>query len=184
MTTHRLFVAIDLPNQAQAELLALQTQLPGARWVPAEQLHLTLRFLGDVEDTVIPLLTAALAGVQETPFDLSLHGVGHFPPRTHPKVLWTGVSPCEQLSSVQQQIESAVQSVGLPAEERPFSPHITLARLKETPTAAVLDFEQRHHQFRYGPLAVTAFHLYESTLTGKGAVHERRHSFPLETPRD
>src|SRR6266568_527239 len=133
MALHRLFVAIDLPDDVRRELDQLREPLPGAHWVPVEQLHLTLRFIGEVDDATLLAVKEGLAGVSGAPFPLAVQGVGHFPPGKHPRVLWVGLDAGPLLGELQRDIETAVQAAGLPAEERPFSPHITLARLRETP---------------------------------------------------
>jgi 2'-5' RNA ligase len=179
MGLHRLFVAIELPAEIKEQLPRLRESVPGARWVPVDQLHLTMRFIGEVSEETLTAVRAALAGVHEKSFAITMEGVGHFPPRKPPRVLWVGLTAGPELADLQQQIEAALQSVGLAAEERPFSPHITLARLRETPPSAVSSYEQRHAGFHCPPFAVTDFHLYESTLTGKGAIHQQLATYPL-----
>ena len=178
---HRLFVAIDLPEEVKRELARFQREeMPGARWVTAEQLHLTLRFIGEVDDTTLAAIRLSLDDVQGAPFPLAVQLVGHFPPRKSPHVLWVGADAGAALADLQVQVERGVQAAGLAPEHRPFSPHITIARLRETPPHVVAAFERRHQAFACAPFEVTAFHLYESTLTGKGAIHERVQSYPLK----
>jgi 2'-5' RNA ligase len=105
--------------------------------------------------------------------------VGHFPPRRPPRVLWVGLDGGAPLLDLQRQVEAVVQAAGLPAEERPFSPHITLARFREAPAAPVLSFEERQRAFACPPFTVNDFHLYESTLTGSGAIHRVVESYRL-----
>ena len=179
MAAHRLFVAIELPDSMKEQLALLRERLPGARWVPVEQLHLTLRFIGEIDDSQLTSVQESLALVNGSPFPLTLQGVGHFPPRRSPHVLWVGISAGPELVELYQQVEAAVQTAGLPAEERPFSPHITLARLRDTPPSAVAAYEQVHREFSAGTTVVTAFHLFESFLTTQGARHVQLNSFPL-----
>jgi 2'-5' RNA ligase len=180
---HRLFVAIDLPDEVKQEVAKLRREeLPGARWVPVEQLHLTLRFIGEVADTTLEAIRQALGAVRGTQFPLAVQRVGHFPPRKSPHVLWVGADAGASLADLQVQVEAAVQTAGLAPEHRPFSPHITIARLRETPPHVVAELEKRHQAFACAPFEVPAFHLYESTLTGKGAIHERVASYPLAAP--
>lgn len=177
---HRLFVAIDLPEEVRRELARFRREeVPGARWVPVEQLHLTLRFIGEADDAARAAVQQALAAVRGVPFPLAVQVVGHFPPRKNPHVLWVGADAGAPLTDLQEQVERSVQAAGIAPEGRPFSPHITIARLRETPSHLVAEFEKRHQAFACPPFPVDAFHLYESTLTPKGAIHERVRSYPL-----
>ena len=177
---HRLFVAIDLPEEVKRELARFRREeMPGARWVPLDQLHLTLRFIGEVDDTTLAAIRKALGDVRVAPFSLAVQVVGHFPPRKTPHVLWVGADAGAPLADLQGQVEECVQTAGLAPESRPFSPHITIARLRETPPHVVAEFEKRHQAFACPPFQVAAFHLYESTLTAKGAIHALVRSYPL-----
>ncbi len=158
---------------------ALIGGLPEARWVPRDQLHLTLRFIGEVEQKTFNGIREALAGVTGTPFTLTLAGIGHFPPGREPRVLWVGMEGIPSLLVLQEQVERAVVSAGIPAESRRFSPHITIARLKETTSSAISTFERRHAAFRTCSFPVDSFHLYSSTLTRNGAIHTRIASYSL-----
>lgn len=169
----RLFVAIDLPDQVKDVLAPLSHELPGARWVPPEQLHLTLRFIGEVGPQTLAAIKTALAGLSFQFFPLALCGVGHFPPGKRPRVLWVGMDPSETLIQLQQDLELALFDVGLPPEERRFSPHITIARLKETDPAAVSSFEVRHRDRACAAFEVREVILYSSVLTNHGAIHNR-----------
>ncbi len=182
---HRLFVAIDLPEEVRRELARFRREeMPGARWVPVDQLHLTLRFIGEVDDTTLLVIRQTLAEVRAPGFPLAVQVVGHFPPRKAPHVLWVGAAAGAPLVDLQGQVERGVQTAGLAAEARPFSPHITIARLRETPPHLVAEFEKRHQAFACLPFQVTAFHLYESTLTAKGAIHTLLQSYPLSAATD
>ncbi len=175
----RIFVAIDLPEQQRTALAGLAGALPEARWVPTEQLHLTIRFLGDVDETSLPALADALAAVKRAPFPLTLRGVGHFPPGRRPRVLWVGLAESAPLLRLQQDIEAALFGVGIPPDDRRFSPHITVARMRETPPALVCAFEVKERAFALEPFTVTEFALYSSLLTHDGAIHTKEVSFPL-----
>jgi RNA 2',3'-cyclic 3'-phosphodiesterase len=169
----RLFVAIDLPEQIKAELAGLVAELPAAKWVDQQELHLTLRFIGEVDEQSCRAVQAALAGIAFTGFSLTLRGVGHFPPGKHPRVLWVGIEPSQQLLHLQQRVELMLTNTGIPADERHFSPHMTLARLKETPPAEVGRFETRHAELAFPPFEVKEFILFSSTLTRQGAIHHK-----------
>jgi 2'-5' RNA ligase len=128
----RLFVAIDLPDAIKQQLLDLQTHIPTARWTKLEQMHLTLRFIGEVPDEQVAPIKSSLATVTASPFELTLRNVGHFPPgkRTLPRVLWVGIDKQPALNDLHQQIESALSQLGFKPDNKSFSPHITLAWLK------------------------------------------------------
>ena len=179
----RLFVAVDIPEDVKAPLVCLPRELPQAHWVHPEQLHLTLRFIGEVEQQTMMAIKAALTRVSFPPFLLTLCGVGHFPPRSHPRVLWVGMDPCRALTQLQQEVELALFDAGIPPDERPFSPHLTLARLKDTPPAAVSGFELRHRGLNCAPFEAREFILYSSLLQHQGAIHRKEAIYPcLKVP--
>ncbi|SNB47373.1 RNA 2',3'-cyclic phosphodiesterase [Geobacter sp. DSM 9736] len=179
---HRLFVAVDLPDQVRRMIGGLAADLPGARLVPADQIHLTLRFIGEVDGATFSRVRNVLEKVPGCAFTLSLRGLGHFPPGRHPRVLWVGIDECVHLTMLQKSVESALSLTDLPPEDRKFSPHITLARLKETPPGAVERLESRHRELSLPPFPVKEFHLYSSILSEKGAVHRREATYPLSVP--
>ena len=175
----RLFVAIDLPEEMKKEIAGISGNLPGARWVPGALLHLTLRFIGDVDESTLQAVKTALAMARCLPFTLRLKGVGHFPPGKQPRVLWVGVEESRPLLVLQKGVEAALIAAGIAPDERRFSPHITIARLKETPLPPVAAFEERYGNFLAGPFPGGTFHLYSSTLTREGAIHTREATFPV-----
>jgi 2'-5' RNA ligase len=176
---YRLFVAVDLPEEVRVSVAAIGSNLGGARQVPADQLHLTLRFIGEADEKLFAAIKGALAGVSAPPFSLALSGVGHFPPGKHPRVLWVGMEVSEPLLELHRSVEQTLIGVGIAPDERRFSPHITIARLKETPPAAVLSLEDRHRTFASDPFRVAEFYLYSSVLTRDGAIHRREAAYPL-----
>lgn len=179
----RLFVAIDLPDALKAQVAGLKTSLPGANWPRRETYHLTLRFLGDdIAESRVADIQTALAAVRESAFEVTLQGVGRFPPNSKrpARVLWVGIAPNPPLNRLQQAVEHAVTSAGFPPDDRPFSGHITLARLKSTrPEPRVAAFLARYADFRAPPFPAADFHLFSSTLTPQGAHYTRLASFPL-----
>lgn len=176
---YRLFVAVDLDEKAREAISCICTGIPGVKWVDAGQFHLTLRFVGDTDTSLFGRIRDELAGVTAAPFSLALRGVGRFPPKREPRVLWVGIEPCEGLSFLQRLIEEALQRSGLEPEQRGFSPHITLARLKDMPASKIAPFLERNSLFSTSPVSVTEFHLYSSTLSPQGAIHHRLVSYPL-----
>ncbi|RII29183.1 MAG: RNA 2',3'-cyclic phosphodiesterase [Geobacter sp.] len=173
----RLFVAIDLPEKIRSELANLREELPGARWVAGDQLHLTLRFIGEVEARQQGDIDEALRHVHDEPFSLTLRQVGHF--GRPGRVLWVGMDRPPTLLALQQKVEAALALTGTPPEERPFSPHITLARIIGTPAHLLSNYEEKHRGFASTTFPVTEFHLYSSTLTSTGAIHRREGSYQL-----
>ena len=177
---YRLFVAIDLPEEIKNAVGAIAGRdLIGARWVPREQLHLTLRFIGDAEEKIFQSVKNELASVRGTPLSLTMKGVGHFPPGREPRVLWVGLEESAHLLDLQKKIELSIINAGVAADERRFSSHITIARLRETPFAEVASLEGMQRQFTAGPFPVEEFYLYSSTLTREGAIHRREAAYRL-----
>lgn len=177
---HRLFTAIDLPEQVKERLAEICYGLPGARWVPPEQLHLTLRFIGEVDGATFRDIREGLATIDLPSFPLQLKGLGCFPPRKTPRVLWVGIdSPPAALLTLRNRIEKNLVRLGIEPEHRKFAPHITLARLKETPKNRLTNFLAGNGLFNAEPFTVKNFHLYTSSLSAKGAVHTLEASYPL-----
>ncbi len=176
---HRLFVAIELPDTLKEEVFAIRNDLPGGRWVSPDQLHLTLRFIGEVDEQTLLAVKKGLSTVRGAPFQLAVAGIGHFPPAKSPRILWAGVHADSTLLLVQRGVESALQHAGIPGETRPFAPHITIARLKGTPLSLVREFEQLHGSFAPSPFQVAAFHLFESIFSGNSVSHVKLAEYPL-----
>lgn len=177
---YRLFAAIDLPPDIAAQLQGLCCGVPGARWVQPEQMHLTLRFIGEVDGGIFRDIKEGLAGIKAVPFSLQVKGLGFFPPRKAPRVLWAGISPVEEVSTLRNRIENRLVGMGLEPEGRKYSPHITLARLHDTPPARLGRFLAGNSLFATEPFLVSEFHLYSSELTAKGAFHTIEASYSLQ----
>ena len=176
---YRLFVAIDLPADVKAHLLAFCFGLPGAKWVDETRMHLTLRFIGEVDGGVFRDIQEALATVESSPFEIEVRGVGFFPPRNHPETLWAGVEKSEPLVHLQKRIEAALQRTGIPAERRKFAPHIQLARVKDTPAERLAGFLSDCALLRLKPFEVSEYCLYSSFLSSERALHQIESVFPL-----
>ncbi len=179
----RAFIAIDLPDEHKDRLASLRLDIPGASWTRREGYHLTLRFLGDaVPESDIARLAEALHAIEQPSFTLTLAGVGRFPPGARPaaRVLWAGIESSSALHSLHQKVQAALVPLGFPPEERAFSPHLTLARLKSSKTQPdVARFLHKYANFRADPFHAERFHLIQSTLTPQGASYETLVSFPL-----
>lgn len=174
----RLFSAIALPDDVAQSLAVMQTGVPGARWSTREQMHLTLRFIGETDGREASAVDDALATISDPSFRLALKTVGQFGGR-NPSALWAGVESSEALTHLQRKIESALQRVGLPAETRKFTPHVTLARLKNTPRGRVMDFLTDHALYTSPSFDVRGFILYSSQLTPNGSLYRAEKAYPL-----
>jgi 2'-5' RNA ligase len=167
----RLFVALALPAAIKAQLAMLSGGIPGARWVPPENYHLTLRFIGEVEGWKAQEVDEALAAIRAPSFELSLRGVGTFERGGRISALWVGVEKTEGLSFLQSKVETALQRIGLEPERKRFAPHVTLARTDRAPPEKLISFVQAHNLFRLPPVAVEHFTLYSSRLGKDAAVY-------------
>lgn len=177
---YRLFVSIELPDDVKHSLARLSGDVPGARWLEGDEIHLTVRFIGEVDGLVYQDVLAALEGVRAAPFELALRGVGHFPPRGEPRILWAGLERSDGLRVLHDRVERALVRAGVEAEHRKFSPHVTLARLRGTPPRAVGSFIAMNGLFRTEPFTVREFHLFSSSLGAKRAVHRCEASYALD----
>ena len=177
---YRLFIAIDLPDLVKDAIANICFGVPGAKWVPKDQSHLTVRFIGEVDDYYYSRIVEGLENVTASRFDLSLKGVGYFPPRNKPKVLWVGIEKNEAMMDLRDAIEKELKAINLAPEERKFSPHITLARLGlQTPLSKVTGFLSANGLFKIESIPVGEFHLYSSVLTPSGAVHRLEATYTL-----
>jgi 2'-5' RNA ligase len=173
---HRLFVAIRPPGTVRAQLLAAMGGVAGARWQSDDQLHLTLRFIGDVDRHQAEDVHAALGAVRHPCFEIALAGVGSFERRGEPAALWAGVAPQEPLKILHKKIDQAIARIGLDPERRAFLPHITLARLGRD-AGPIGFFLQSAGRLASAPFEVEDFRLYE--LTPEGAVYSVMERYSL-----
>ncbi len=174
----RLFVALALPDLVAGQLLLLQGGVPGARWSERDQLHLTLRFIGEVDGRIASEIDDALATIEAPRFSLALKGVGEFGGK-NPRALWAGVRDEAPVIFLQRKIESVLQRIGLPAEERKFRPHVTLARLRASPRGRVMGFLAAHALYASAPFEVNTFILYSSKMTPNGSLYRAERAYPL-----
>lgn len=177
---HRLFVAIQPPRAIRALLLAMMGGVPGARWQTDEQLHLTLRFIGEVDRHRAEEIAAALGAIRQPAFPIALDGVGHFDRRGRIDALWAGVRPHEPLKALHNRIDQALARIGIAPESRAYLPHITIARfsrdgarsgaLPAAAPASRASFEVRD------------FCLFESRLSHSGSTYSIVARYPLAEP--
>ena len=180
MATERLFVALTLPPSVREALAALATPLPGVAWTDPAQLHITLRFLGDVPEGEIEPLCARLRTIRVEPFILPVEGLGAFPPSRPPRALWAGVGRGHpRLFQLRQRLDDTLIAAGLQFDLRTFHPHATLARCEESAASAIARWQREHADFTAPPFRVESFELYASELRPEGAVYTLRERFPL-----
>lgn len=174
----RLFVALPIPDVVAKSLWLLQSGVPGARWQSREQLHLTLRFIGEVDGNDASAIDDALSMIDAPAFDLVLKGVGTFAGKA-PRDLWAGVEQSEPLIYLQKKIDGACQRIGFASEGRKFTPHVTLARLRGTPYDAVGQYIADHGLYTSPEFTVESFCLYSSKLTSDGSIYRIERDYPL-----
>jgi 2'-5' RNA ligase len=175
---HRLFVAIRPAEPIRDLLLDAMDDSADFRWQDDKQLHLTLRFVGEVERPVANDLVDALARISSPPLELHIAGVGRFEQRNS-GALWAGVEPKLPVAALAAKVERVCQSVGLEPERRAFHPHITLARWKGRRAREVRGYLERTGGLSSAPFTVDAFALFESRLSRHGAHYEEVASYPL-----
>lgn len=167
----RLFVALDLPIPLRQRLAMLAGGVPGARWVPSENYHLTLRFIGETQKHRAEEIDEALFALRARGFSLTLAGIGLFEKGGRANSLWVGVERNPALDHLQNKIETALQRAGLEPERRRFAPHVTLARLDNVAEAKLAAYVQAHNLFRADPVPVEHFTLFSSRLGKEQAVY-------------
>ena len=175
---HRLFIAIRPPEHIRDLLIDAMDDSADFRWQEDEQLHLTLRFVGEVDRHVAADLTDVLSRVRAPRFEARIKGVGSFDHRGA-GALWAGVEPKEPIAALAAKIERACQSVGMEPERRAFHPHITLARWKGRRSREAEEFVAGRRALASEPFAVDEFILFESQLSRHGAHYEAVETYPL-----
>lgn len=181
---YRLFIALPVPEEIKDSIIDLRSNIPGARWMGREQLHITLKFIGEVDGGRFREIRDALADISYKSFTLKFSGVGVFPPggrvgRSSPRVLWTGVENMEKLAGLRNRIERKLKTAEVPEEKRKFSPHLTIARLKNPSESALSRFLSINHSFRTNAFTAERFFLYSSILKPSGAVYTVEADYPL-----
>lgn len=166
-----LFVAIRPPSDVAAALCLRQGGIRGARWEPEDKLHLTLRYVGDVDAGTMRRIAGSLRALQGSgEFPLTLAGVGTFPPRGAPRSLWVGVDDPRPVALLRDRIERILGTFpNLEPDPRKFAPHLTLARLKDAPPTKVAEFLTAHALLRFEPFVVQRVYLMSSIRTAAGS---------------
>ncbi len=176
----RLFVGIPLPDVIPASLSHLQTELPGFRWVPRDHLHLTLRFIGGVDIDLDESIKKVLSSILVEPFILPVCGIGCFPQKGRPRLVWIGVGNAHpRLFQLQSLIEDALIGLGIESETRAYHPHITIARTIKARPGSVRQFVRNQRGFEAPPFKVKSFTLFSSTLDSSGALYRNEATWSM-----
>ncbi|HWK47159.1 MAG TPA: RNA 2',3'-cyclic phosphodiesterase [Stellaceae bacterium] len=175
----RLFVGIDLPPEIKLRLEPLCLGLPGAKWVDAGNFHVTLRFIGEVDEALASDIDASLSRLRSPGFSLSLAGVDCFGSADRPRVLHVKVEPTIDLTRLHDKVAQAVGRAGVPPDGQRFTPHVTLARLKPGMMPAVQRYILANALFRLPPFPIDRFSLVSSVPTKAGAIYEAVSEYPL-----
>jgi RNA 2',3'-cyclic 3'-phosphodiesterase len=175
----RLFVALSLPAPVAQSLMLIQGGVPGARWLTREQLHLTLRFIGEVDGRGAAMLDDALAAIEAPSFALQLHGVGQFGNK-QPHTLWASARANQALSHLQRKVDNAIRRVGAPQDAHKFTPHVTVGRLKNADKGKVIEWLTHNALYTSPEFRIAAFQLYSSRPTSDGSIYAIEQDYPLE----
>jgi 2'-5' RNA ligase len=174
----RLFTGIEIPSGIAEALNMLRGGLPGARWIERENYHITLRFLGDIDDRAANDAAAMLADIRKPAFNLHFDGLASFGGRK-PRSVYAQVAAEPALNELQDEQERLMRRIGLEPETRKFTPHVTLARLRATSSLDVADYLSARGFFRTAPFPVTRFVLYSSRASTGGGPYVVEESYPL-----
>lgn len=174
----RLFTAIELPDEVRETLSDLEQPLAGAHWVDEDNLHVTLRFVGDIDNRAADEFADALAEIDQPPFSVTVQGLGAFG-GNDPRTLYAALSPCPQIEALARAHDRAARNAGLAALGRKFKPHVTLARLRRAHSGDVARFLEQFGGLRCEPFAVTRFVLLSSRPKVGGGPYVEEAAYPL-----
>ncbi len=183
METIRSFIAVEIPEQVRSDITRIINRFAredfSVKWVKHENLHITLLFLGDIDNNFLENSIKALTDIsgKEKSFDMSLKGLGAFPSPKSPRVIWIGAETgAKELSSLQEKIETAFTQIGYKPEEKKFHPHLTIGRVRERLSIADKIFTT---EFSSPVFIIESLVLFKSTLTPQGPIYEKIKTFPL-----
>jgi RNA 2',3'-cyclic 3'-phosphodiesterase len=179
MSTQRLFIAIDLPDQIAQSISGLDPHYRGLIFSPPQQIHLTFAFFAAVDEPTADALKEKLAAISFRAFFLPVVGLGMFSKKGVPHILWIGVGHAHpHLFQLHKRVNEAALACNLPIEERAWTPHFTIARARGISPALVKSFLKKYPDYDAGMFRVTSFHLYSSKLTAAGPIHTIELSVP------
>jgi RNA 2',3'-cyclic 3'-phosphodiesterase len=179
----RLFTALEIPAATRTHLSLLRAPLGGAKWIGPDDMHITLRFVGDIDDRTADEFASLLAEVHAEPFPVTIQGVGSFGGRD-PRVLWAGVQAGEPLAALYRANERAARAAGLEPDPRSFKPHVTLARMRGVRHQAVARFLQESGGLRTQPFMATRFVLLSARPGYGGPPYAIEAEYPFEGSGD
>jgi 2'-5' RNA ligase len=174
----RLFTGVEIPGEIAQSLAMLRGGLPGARWVDPENYHLTLRFIGDIDDALAREIALMLGKVRRSSFDLRFDGLASFGGR-RPRAVFAAVQSTPALIELQAEHDRLLQRLGLDPEGRKYTPHVTLARLRDSSSREVADYLATRGFFRTEAFAVSRFVLFSSRASGGGGPYVVEETYPL-----
>mgnify|MGYP000512653491 CR=1 FL=1 len=175
----RVFIAVDLPQPVRDRLAMLRGGIPGARWVPPENYHLTLKFLGEIDHGAIEDVIAALADLVMPGFAVAIDGVGHFGTERKPSVLFARVARSDLLQRLHDKVDRATVAAGLPPDDRKFAPHVTLAYLRQANIARLARWQQENNLLRVPDIPVARVDVVESHTGGEASHYVSLAEIPL-----
>ena len=176
----RLFVALPIPDHIQSALNAMCHGLNNARWVPEENRHLTLFFIGEVENGLADDIDSALRQIEVPPVEISLESLGFFAKKERVHTIYSKAKRTDELVHLQKKVESALVRAGLPPESRKFTPHVTLARLKPVPVFVAEEYCASQHHPEALTFTAQHFTLYSSKLTPQGSIYTPEVSYGVQ----
>ena len=177
----RLFVAIPVPGYVRRRLAELEREMPGLNWVRATNMHLTLKFIGETDPEQIGPIRESLRSIRVRRFLLGVSGLGVFPPRGNPAVLWAGLGSAHpHLFQLHKRVNDILYGWGIEPDRRVFQPHITLARCKGAAPAAVRNLMKKWEALETAPFRVEQFGIYSSELGSRGPFYQCLESYSLE----
>jgi 2'-5' RNA ligase len=174
----RIFTGLEIPADVALQLSMLRGGLPGARWIDAENYHMTLRFIGDVDDVVAHEVASMLGQVRRTEFELRFDALSSFGGR-RPRALVATLAQTQALMDLQAEHERLMRRVGLDAEGRKYTPHVTLARLRESSSRQVADYLSARSWLGMAPFRVSRFVLFSSRASTGGGPYVVEAAYPL-----
>jgi len=167
----RVFIGLDLPEDIKRSLGLLKSPVRGAKWVPLENLHITVRFIGEVSENTLQIIKEELREISFYNFKVKLKDIGHFSAKSSPKIIWAGVEPIEEIMELRERIDEALSRVNIPLEKKKYIPHLTLARLKGSQFPDVAEYLQQGMGFFTREFEVGEMILFSSKQKEEGSVY-------------
>ena len=167
----RVFIGLDLPEDIKRSLGLLKSSVRGAKWVPLENLHITIRFIGEVPENILQNIKEELREISFYNFKVKFKDIGHFSAKSTPKVIWVGLDPLEEIMELREKIDEALTKANIPLEKKKYIPHVTLARLKGSKFPEVAEYLQQGMGFFTREFEIGEMILYSSKQKEEGSVY-------------